>query len=132
MGLADDIRDLLSTGGMDVTAVFCGDLPERPPACVVIVQTAGPGSTHTFGSAVGVPPLEGLGFQLRARAAGYVAAETAILAAHARLDGLRDKAINGKRYHWVAANSSPYYIGADAEARPIFACNYQVKRSLST
>ena len=132
MGFASDIMDLLSTGGFTAASMFGGDLPERPATALCITQTPRQGSQHTFGSTVGAPPLEYLGFQLRARSTDYAGAETVMTAAHAKLDGLRDRAINGKRYHFIAGSSSPYYLGLDEEKRPIFACNYDVKRSLST
>ncbi|NBV78923.1 MAG: hypothetical protein EBR62_03550 [Verrucomicrobia bacterium] len=129
MGFAADIRDLLSTGGFADAPVFGGDLPERPVAAVCVTQTPRQGSQHTFGNTVGAPALEYLGFQIRVRAADYAAADALMEAVHAKLDGLRDKAMDGKQYHWIASSSSPYYLGPDEEQRPIFACNYDVKRS---
>lgn len=132
MGFAADILDLLSTGGFTAASAFGGDLPERPASALCVTQTPRQGSLHAFGTTVGAPALEYLGFQLRARATGYTAAETIMLAAHARLDGLRDKVMGGRLYHYVASSSSPYYLGLDEEQRVIFACNYDVKRSIST
>lgn len=131
MGFADDMADLLATGGI-TTSIFRGDLPERPNVAICIAQTAAPAGMHTFGSAVGVPPLEYQRCQIRCRAEGYVAVETIMLAVHSALDGLRTKAVNGKTYHWIAGDSSPYYLGADEQERPEFACNYTAARSNGT
>lgn len=132
MGFAGDIIDLLSTGGFAAATVFGGDLPERPHKAVCVTQTAGPGSTHTMGSTVGSPVLDSLRFQLRARALTYAEAESLMESVHNALNGLRNRAINNKKYQWVNGASSPYYIGTDDEERPIFGCNYNVERSYNT
>jgi len=132
MGFATDIIDLLSTGGFVASPVYGGDLPERPHKAVCITPTAGIGSTHTMGSTVGSPVLDSLRFQLRARALTYAEAETLMDTVHSALNGLRNQAINNKRYQWIDGASSPYYIGTDDEERPLFACNYNVERTNNT
>lgn len=132
MGLADDIKGLLSTQGFSAASIFCGDLPERPPRALCVTQTAGFGSEHAFGSVAGAAPLERMRCQLRARATDYATAETVMNGAHALLDGMRTRGMNGRLYQWITAASSPYYLGTDDEGRPVFACNYEVGRSLTT
>ena len=132
MGFADDIADLLSTQGFADATIFRGDLPERPDLALCVTPTAGFGSVHTFGSTVGLAPEERLRFQVRARALTYAAAESLIDAAHSKLDGLRQKGINGRLYQWITAAATPLYVGQDDEGRPLFACNYLVSRSQDT
>ena len=133
MGFADDVRDLLSTGASPVLAdIFCGDLPERPAAAVCVAQTAGIGSTHTFGSLAGQAPFERLRCQIRARAADYLSAEALITSVHERLDGLRNEGMNGKLYQWIAGTTSPYYIGLDQAEQPLFGCNYDAYMTRTT
>ena len=130
MGLATDIMDILSTGGVS-TPKFGGDMPERPVIALCVTQTAGLGSTHTMGSLVGAPVLESMQFQVRARAADYASAETIMNNAHSKLDGLRSKVINGQHYQYIASLSTPLYLGTDEEERPLFACNYRAQRTLT-
>jgi hypothetical protein len=53
-------------------------------------------------------------------------------AAHSLFDGMRTRGMNGRLYQWITGASTPYYIGVDDESRPLFACNYEVARSLTT
>lgn len=133
MGFADDVRDLLSTGVSPITAeIFCGDLPERPATALCVATTAGFGSTHTFGSVAGQAPFERLRCQVRARAGNYLAAEALITSVHTRLDGLRNEAMNGKLYQWMVGTTTPYYIGLDEAAQPLFGCNYDAYMTRTT
>ena len=131
MGFADDIADLLATGGI-ATSIFRGDLPERPNVALCVTQTAAPAGQHTFGSAVGASPLAYRRCQIRCRADGYASADTMMQSVHAALDGLRTRTVNGKTYLWITGDSSPYYIGTDEQERPLFACNYTAARSHGT
>lgn len=133
MGLTDDISGLLSTQGFTAATIFSGgDLPERPHRALSITQTAGFGSEHTFGSLAGAAPVERMRCQVRARATDYAAAESIMNTAHAILDGMRVRGMNGRLYQWINGASTPYHIGSDDEGRPIFACNYEIGRSLTT
>jgi hypothetical protein len=132
VGYADDLRDILSTGGIAATKVFAGELPAVPHEAVGVIQTLGLGSLHTFGSSVGAPPLENLRMQVMVRSSGYAAAETLMTSIHMLLDGLRNKGMNGHTYKWIEGAGTPYFLGLDDENRPLFACNYTVKRSAST
>jgi hypothetical protein len=132
MGFAEDVSALLSTQGFTAASIFCGDLPERPHQALCVTPTAGLGSLHAFGSLAGAGPAERVRCQLRARATDYQTAETIISSAHSILDGMRARATGGRLYQWARAASTPYYIGTDDEGRPLFACNYELTRSLTT
>lgn len=132
MGFAEDVSALLSTQGFTAATIFCGDLPERPPQALCVTQTAGFGSTHAFGTVAGAGPVEKMRCQLRARATDYSTAETIMNTAHVILDGMRARGINGRLYQWAMGASTPYYIGVDDEQRPLFGCNYEIWRSLTT
>lgn len=132
MGLASDISGLLSTQGFTSASIFIGELPERPATALSILQTAGLGSQHTFGSAAGTGVHEQCRFQLLARSTDYETGESVINTAHLLLDGMRPRGMNGKLYQWITAVSTPYYIGLDDEQRQLFSCNYDVLRSLTT
>lgn len=132
MGLTGDLIDLLSTGGFVACPIYGGDLPERPPRAIVVTPTIGLGSTHGMGGVAGSPLLESLRFQVRARAEDYATAESTMDLAHAILNGLRRRAVNGKTYQFAQEAGTPFYVGLDEEERPLFACNYSVLRTRST
>lgn|SRR5574341_540154 len=127
MGLADDMADLLVTGGLAAT-VQVGDLQARPDAAVVIVPTPGLPTMRSFGGAV----VESLRVQTRSRGTTYPSAEALASAAHGFLDGTKERVINGRRYYWIEAIQPPFYLGLDEEARTLFAENFTVYRAAST
>ena len=127
MGLADDITDLLVTGGLSST-VHVGELLERPTKAVAVTPYAGLQTLRSFNGAV----LEQVRIQVRARASDYPTVEDLMSSAHGKLDGAKDKTINGRLYYWMEALQPPFYIGRDEEERSIFAFNLNVLRSATT
>ncbi len=127
MSLADDLADLLTSGGLSST-VHVGELLPRPNAAVVVVQTLGEPTLRSFDGAV----AERVRVQLLARSVGYPAAESLMSSAHGKLDGAKDRVLNGRRYYWIEAVQPPFYLGQDEEERSLFAANYTVVRSAST
>jgi hypothetical protein len=124
MGMADDIRDLLVTGSFAAT-VHIGDLFELPNSAAVVTPTGGLPDLRTFSGAV----CEQMTVQVRCRASDYPAADTLMQSAHTKLNGIRDKALGGRTYHWIVGVQSPFYLGLDDISRPVFACNYDILRS---
>jgi len=127
VSLADDIGDLLTTGGLSST-VHVGELQPRPNSAVVVTPTAGTPTLRSFNGAI----LEFLRVQVRARATDFPAAESLMSSAHGKLDGVKDRTLNGRLYHWIEAVQPPFYIGLDDESRPLFSANYTCYRSAST
>jgi len=127
VGLAEDISDLLTTGGFSST-VHIGDLFARPNSALGVVQTAGLSTIRAMGRA----ELEQTQVQLRARAKSYQDASTMMSSAHGILDGMNERLVNFRSYKWIEAIQTPFYIGQDEEDRRIFSCNLKVIRSAST
>jgi hypothetical protein len=131
VGLADDIYDLLSTGGI-ATTLFVGEPPEKPDACLAIAPTAGLGPGRTFSGSAGHAPVEHRRFQVRSRGFTYASADAAIEAAYAILSGAGERTLNFRRYYFIAPVSTPAYLGLDDANRPMFTANFDVWRAEST
>lgn len=130
--LADDIADVLTSGGLDTDAVFTHELPERPNSGLVITPTGGSGYDRTMSASPANAPLERPSIQLRARATDAGTAEALLMSAHVILNGMNERAVNGYRYYYVRAIQSPMYLGRDEANRPLFSCNYDILRAEST
>jgi hypothetical protein len=131
MGLADDMLDLLTTGGI-AASIFLGEPPEKPDACLAIAPTAGLGPQRTFSGTPGNAAVEHRRFQLRARGLTYASADAAMAAAYAVLSGVGERTLNFRRYYFVTPVSTPAYLGLDVANRPEFSANFDVWRAEST
>lgn len=130
--LADDIADILTSGGLDTLALFTHELPERPNSGLVIAPTGGSGYDRTMSSTPANAPLERPSIQLRARATDTLTAEALLMSAHVILNGMSERSINSHRYYYIRAIQSPMYLGRDEANRPLFSCNYDILRAEST
>lgn len=130
--LADDVADLLTSGGVSSGALFIGEAPEEPHTALVVTPTGGLGSERTFSGTPANAPLERTRIQLRARATDWSTAEALLMGGHAVMNGLSERAINGRRYYYAIALQSPFYIGRDELDRALFGCNYDVLRAETT
>lgn len=128
MGLAEDIADLVTTGGV-TAAVFIGELPAMPIQAVSVIPSGGLPSIFAMDTA---PNIERSRIQLLVRAATYPVAEALIRSAYDVLEGTRERLINFRRYHWIQAVQPPFYIGQDETEHPLLSCNFDVARAAST
>lgn len=131
MGLAEDIRDYLTTAGF-TGSIYIAQLPERPNTAAVITPTGGIGPFRTMSGTPGDAPLENERFQIRVRATDYPTADSLMASAHGKLSGMCDTEINGRRYYYVSPIQTPFYLELDELDRHVFACNYDAMRSEST
>lgn len=131
MGLAEDIKDLLTTGGVAET-IFIGEAAERPALCVVITPTGGLGATRTMSGSASNAPREHVRIQLRVRGDTYTECSDLMTQAYSVLSGLPERTINSRRYYYASAVQTPYYLGLDDAARPVIATNFDVWRNEST
>jgi hypothetical protein len=131
MGLAEDLKDLLTTGGF-TSPIFVGEAPERPAACLAITPTGGLGPQRTMSPTLANAPIEHVRVQLRARAADYAACDAVMTAAYSLLSGLQERPINARRYHYAKPVQTPYYLGLDDASRPVIGVNFDVWRAEST
>ena len=138
--LADDIVDLLSSGGLGTAAtdLFVGELPDDVTTGIQVRETGGLGTVHTMGGVAstglgaGAATVEQPRFQIISRAASYATARANMSDAFHQLDGLRERTVNGVRYLWVSAVQSPFDLGRDLNGRSRFAVNFDVVKALST
>lgn len=131
MGLGQDIKDFLTTGGV-TDSIFIGEAPERPAACIVVTPTGGMGSKRTMSGAASNAPIEHVRIQLRVRAADYAACSNLMTQAYNLLSGMPERTLNSRRYYYASAVQTPYYLGLDDAARPVIATNFDIKRTEST
>ena len=124
MGVAEDMRDLLVTGNLSAT-VHLGELLAAPSKAAVITPTPGLPSIRSYAGAV----LEQVSVQVRCRASDYPTAENLMASAHGKLNGIKDKDLGGRRYHWIVETQTPFYLGQDENERAVFACNFDALRA---
>lgn len=130
--LADDIVDLLSTGGVASASLYIGEAPEKPHTAMVVTPTGGVGPVRTMSATPANAPLEYTRIQLRARATDAATAEALLMSGHVILSGFGGRSINGRRYYCALAVQSPFYLGRDELSRALYACNYDVLRAEAT
>jgi hypothetical protein len=131
MGLGDDLKDFLSSGGV-TASIFIGEAPERPASALAITPTGGLGPTRTFSASTMNAPLEHCRIQLRARAADYSACDAVMTSAYRLLSGMQTRTINNRQYYYAVPVQTPYYLGLDEASRPVIATNFDVYRAEST
>lgn len=133
--ILDDLADYMSSQGLGTTGtnLFKGIMPDTPDACVAVFETGGLPSVHAMASAVGQAVVERPRIQVLCRAAqyDYATARTKAHDVYKLLDGLPARDINGTAYKWVAAIQSPFYMGSDANGRPLIATNYEITKALT-
>ena len=64
--------------------------------------------------------------QVRGAREGYAAARTTMETVHALLAFAAGITSNANTYDAVEAAGDPYYLGTDANDRPLFGCNYDL------
>jgi hypothetical protein len=131
MGLANDLKDYLTSGGITATIVV-GELPEGPDLCLSIAPYAGFGPTRTMSGTPGDAPLEHTRVQIFGRGGTYAAIDTLMASAYSKLSGLGERVINNRRYYFVTPVQTPSYLGLDPASRPMFSTNFDVLRAEST
>lgn len=130
--IADDIADLLTSGGISGSIVFVGELPEHPHTALGILPTGGAGPTRTMQTGQGNAPLEEVRVQVRARSTDHQTAEGLLYNAHVQLNVLAERLINARRYYFAEPLQAPFYLALDDANRTIFACNYRILRAEAT
>jgi hypothetical protein len=130
--LALDLRDYLASGLSTSDTVTAGRLAAFPDRQIGVIESGGLPSTHTMASGPGLAVMEWPRVQILSRAATYQAAVQIAQNVHGLLDGLRERTINGTRYHWSEAVQQPFMLEEDANNRVVIACNYQIAKAHST
>lgn len=136
--ILDDLGDYLSSGGIGTVGstgnygIFLGSLPAWPEKAVAIYETGGFSSIHAMSTGPGAAVVERPRVQVVVRAPSYSTGRQKAQDVYRRMDGLRERTINGVRYLWAASVQSPFLMGRDENDRPLIACNYDVMKVLST
>lgn len=131
--LLDDVKDLLSTGGM-TRPIYLGRTPAlAADSTVSLFETGGMSTLKTMSTGPGAAStVERPRVQIVCRDSDYAVARTLAGICFNLVDGLRERTINGTRYLWMAAVQSPFYLDTDANARTRIAFNVDVMKTLST
>ena len=125
--LLDDLQDVISTGGMGTA--YKDYMPPTPDSVVSIYGAGGQGPTHTMQAP---HVLEEPRVQVICRAESLQSAHQTARGVYVLLNGIRNRDVNGVRYHWITAEQEPFLLGRDQNARFTVACNYAVKKDRST
>jgi len=138
--LAEDIADVLSTGGMGTVAstIFIGPLRDNVDTGVAVIETGGIFPVHAFSSGpattigAGVAVVERPRVQVFSRAPDYATARAQAQNAFNLLDGMQDRTVNSVKYLYVEAVQSPVDLGRDKNDRQRFSVNFDVTKNVST
>lgn len=131
--LLDDLADYLSTSGISGT-IYKGVMQETPDAAVGIYETGGIASVKAMNPNPGQAVLEQPSVQIVCRDVPeeYSVARLKAQNIFAVMDGMPTRSINGVEYKWGSARQSPFLLGRDEAGRVLIACNYDIKKALST
>lgn len=134
MPLADDLADVLSSGGLGTvgTTIFCAGLPWTPDAAIGILETPGYGAIHTMSTGPGHAVMVRPRAQVTFRDTDYASARLTAWKAWALLDGQPERTINGVAYHYITAVQEPGLLEFDENDRPVFVMNLDVMREFAS
>lgn len=137
--LVDDLKDLLSSGGVTTTA-YKEQLPPKPDEALCIRETGGyppirafPGSAARGGGVGnGQIVVERPTVQIMRRSITAEKAQAEMYYIYRLLDGAGNRNINGTRYGQISAMSPPFPLPQDESGRTIRVLNIVVEKALST
>ena len=105
-----------------------GFLQELPNEVVALRETGGFPSPHVLTSEPGLAVLDQPTVQVVTRARDYVTAMLTARQAHALLDGLRERELNGVLYQFIKAMQPPFFLSRDENNRFLCAFNIHIQR----
>lgn len=129
----DDLKDLLSTGGI-TSQVWLGPGPwEGVDEAVMLIETGGRPSDYSMSSGPGTGiACEWPRVQVLCRDTTYQGARQLAENVRRVFDHLPRRLVNGTEYKWGAALQPPFYLGDDDNNRRYIACNYEFGKAAST
>ncbi len=99
-----------------------------PDTFVSLYDTQGFESSFTFSTSSTVSvAFEQPGLQILSRSVSYVTARDNAVLAHQVLDGFSGT-LSGTRYLSITAAQTPFFIGRDANDRPMFSVNFNIMK----
>lgn len=129
--LLDDIKDLLSTGGI-TTPIYKSRLAGGPDELIALYETGGLPSVKAMSTGPGNAKFERPSVQVIRRSNSYETARLEMNTIHSLLDGLNERTINSTRYSWITALQPPFALDRDSADRAVIACNFSCLKTLST
>ncbi len=131
--ILDDLGDVISSGGTtsDGTEIFLSRMPDSPDNAIALYESGGIAGIHAMHPNPGNVIIEQPRIQIQTRAATYQTARSKADEVFKLLDGLRNRDINGVRYHWIEAVQPPFALDIDPGERKIVAVNFEVKKAPS-
>lgn len=143
MSLVDDIATFLETsstvftrysgtGGNLARQALLDNLSVDP--MTVVYETPGFANEHVYSTATGLVgfAFERPSFQVLSRATDFQTARSRAETAYLLLDGLSNRSLptaTGTAYAEINAVQAPFWVGPDANGRPIVSTNYNVRRA---
>ena len=70
--------------------------------------------------------------QIQVREADYQTATITMEKVKQYLDGRANQVIDETNYYWIEVLGEPFHLKDDELGRPIFACNFEVKKARTT
>lgn len=128
----DDLSDILSTGGL-ARPIYKLHLPALAQDSAVLLTPLG-GQPTVQTMAAGAPSsffVQRPRARITARDQDYSVARTVAHIAFRLLDGYRSTVVNGIPYLWMAATSSPRYLGTDENGRSLIGFDVDAMTQLS-
>lgn len=143
MSLVDDIAGYLEsastvftryggTGGNLARQAMLDNLSADP--MTVVYETPGFGNEYVYSTSTTLVGMafERPSFQILSRATDYQTARSRAETAYLLLDGLSNRGLptsTGTAYAEITAVQAPFWIGPDANGRPIVSTNYNVRKA---
>ena len=123
-----------STGFVLDTSVFVDSMPDTPNTCIGVYGPAGSGPFIALGTTT--PSFESPGLQVICRSTSYTTArsnaETVYLHLITKVNtSLGSTGGSSATYLSIDPLQTPFTLGSDENDRPLFGCNYRVRKGLS-
>lgn len=131
--ITDEIKAYLITqGAVSDAECFRNVMPETPDAIVSITEY--PGGAIEGAMTRTTPVFERAMFQVVCRGTRNDpdAARLKAAGVFAVIDIMKGGTLGSVKYLGIVAQQSPFFMGRDANERPMFACNYMAYKELST
>ena len=137
--ILDDLKDLLSSGGV-TTTLYREFMPPSPDDAILLRETGGypahramPGNAARGGGVgSGQIVVERVTVQITRRSPSAQRAIAEMNYIYRFLDGAGDRDINGTRYNHIMALQPPFPLPADESGRSLRVLNFLVEKALST
>jgi len=112
-------------------SLFGGVLPEKPTRAVALLESTSVAPIEMMGGDTG-PSIERPRLQILVRDSSYANARDLVQSVYSFLQRVTMTDIQGTLYHRIASVDMPELISRDERQYPIFSCNFDVWKELSS